>query len=46
MSLLTRTRLLTALADAAPVMAIVAPAGWGKSALLETAAQSLSLIHI
>ncbi len=40
MSLLTRTRLLTALADAAPVMAIVAPAGWGKSALLETAAQS------
>lgn len=40
MSLLTRTRLINALAGAPPVMAIVAPAGWGKSALIETAASS------
>ncbi len=38
--LLTRTRLRDALASAPPVTAIVAPAGWGKSALLDSAATS------
>lgn len=38
--LLTRTRLLDVLAGAPPLAVIIAPAGWGKSALLETAATS------
>lgn len=38
--LLTRTRLLEVLQGAAPIATVIAPAGWGKSALLESAASS------